>query len=81
MTVQLWGWNQNSGDDPPFAQHRDQSSYTVSGTQASLSIPQLDLWSYRIAADWHHGLTVETLPGPKAARWRGSCGTYRGRPR
>jgi predicted dehydrogenase len=60
-----WGWDQNSGDDPQFAQHPAQSSYTVSGTQASLSIPQLDLWSYRSAADWHHGLTVETLPRPE----------------
>lgn len=48
-----WGWDQNVGDDLQYAQHPDQSCYALSGTQASLSIPQLKMWSYDGPADWH----------------------------
>lgn len=56
-----WGWDQSSGDDPQFAQHPDQSAYTVAGTKGSLSIPQLNLWTYDGDADWHHSLSVEVV--------------------
>jgi predicted dehydrogenase len=57
-----WGWDQSAGDDPQFAQHPDQSAYTVAGTKGSLSIPQLNLWTYKGNTDWHHDLSMEVVP-------------------
>ncbi|MGN7252794.1 MULTISPECIES: Gfo/Idh/MocA family protein [unclassified Arthrobacter] len=59
-----WGWDQNSGDDPQFAQQPDEPSLLIAGTKGSLSVPQLKLWSYPSQRDWHTPLTTEFLERP-----------------
>jgi predicted dehydrogenase len=60
-----WGWDQNSGDDPQFAQQPDEPSLLIVGTKGSISVPQLKLWSYLGQKDWHSPLTTEFLERPK----------------
>lgn len=59
-----WGWDQNSDDDPQFAQQPDAPTYLIAGTKGSISIPQLDIWTYRNRSDWHTPLNRESLNRP-----------------
>ncbi|CAH0136639.1 hypothetical protein SRABI26_00368 [Arthrobacter sp. Bi26] len=60
-----WGWDQNSGDDPQFAQQPDAPCYLIAGTKGSISIPQLDLWTYPDQSDWHSPLLRQSLDRPR----------------
>lgn len=62
-----WGWDQNSADDPQFAQNPDASSYLVAGTKGSISIPQLELWTYPTQGDWHTPLVRQEIQRPSGS--------------
>lgn len=61
-----WGWDQNSGENPAFAQQPEQPCYLIGGTLGSLSVPQLKHWHYGESKGWHSPLietTVSHAPG------------------
>ena len=46
-----WSWELTSGENPVYPK-TDQSCYTIGGTQASLSIPDLKVWTHRGTQSW-----------------------------
>jgi predicted dehydrogenase len=60
-----WGWDQNAGDDPQFAEQPDQPSYFIAGTHGSLTVPKLQRWTYPGQADWRAPLTSDYLTRPR----------------
>jgi predicted dehydrogenase len=48
-----WSWEQSSAENPAFAQQPDQPCYLIGGTLGSLSVPQLQVWTYGGQKGWH----------------------------
>jgi predicted dehydrogenase len=55
-------WEQTSGEDASYDHHPGQSCCMLVGTQGSLMLPTLDLYSYPGAPSWHAALECERLP-------------------
>jgi predicted dehydrogenase len=53
-----WNWDLSTGEAERFPQ-QDVNSHFLSGTDASLTLPRLELWLYREGKSWHDELTEE----------------------
>ena len=53
-----WNWDLCAGEKPQYPRQATQSHF-LTGTEASLSLPDLSLWRYRGEWHWHHELTHE----------------------
>jgi predicted dehydrogenase len=53
---------------------QDADAYFLSGTEASITLPRLEIWEYRRGRGWHDSLTVERTAlhkaCPYAEQWR-----------
>lgn len=49
--VAPWSWEMTSGENPIYP-HVRESCYQIGGTQASLSLPELRIWSHPGARSW-----------------------------
>lgn len=50
-----------TGENPAYPQ-QDQSCYQIGGTHGSLTVPQLELWSYGEKRSWWEPLRRERVP-------------------
>lgn len=53
-----WNWDLAAGEAAHYPR-QDVNTHFVSGTDASLTLPRLEVWEYRGAKGWHDPLTVE----------------------
>ena len=58
--VAPWSWEMTSGENPIYP-HTAQSCYTLGGTQASLSIPDLHLWRHDGPRSWWNPIGTTQL--------------------
>src|SRR4051794_15620391 len=58
-----WSWELTSGENTAYPK-RDQPCYILSGTAGSLSVPNMELWSYAREPGWHAPLSRETITPP-----------------
>lgn len=58
-----WSWELTVGENPAYTQTAE-SCILLGGTQASLSLPYLDLWSHAAAPDWMTPINPARLPTP-----------------
>ena len=56
--VSPWCWDLCAGEQSQYPRQNVQSHF-LSGTQGSLSLPDLSLWHYTGERHWHHALTRE----------------------
>ena len=56
--VSPWCWDLCAGEQSQYPRQNVQSHF-LSGTQGSLSLPDLSLWHYAAERHWHHALTRE----------------------
>ena len=56
--VSPWCWDFCAAEQDQYPRQNVQSHF-ISGTQGSLSLPDLELWNYRGERSWHAELTVE----------------------
>ncbi len=77
-----WSWELTTGENPAYA-HTAEACYQIGGTEASLSIPQLDLWRHEGAPHWWHPIAAERLAyaaeDPLVLQIRNLCDVIRGR--
>jgi predicted dehydrogenase len=57
-TVSPWNWDLAAGEAAHYPR-QNVNTHFISGTEASVTLPQLDVWSYREKKGWHEPLTVE----------------------
>jgi len=66
-------WDLNAGESKHFPR-QDADAYFLSGTEASITLPRLEIWEYRRGRGWHDSLTVERTAlhkaCPYAEQWR-----------
>lgn len=55
-----WSWELTSGENPVYPK-QDQPCYIFSGTACSLSVPNMELWSYAQQPGWHAPLSRQTI--------------------
>jgi predicted dehydrogenase len=55
-----WSWEFTAGENPDYSQTQE-SCYQIGGTQGSLSLPQLDIWSHGPTPDWWTPITPRRL--------------------
>jgi predicted dehydrogenase len=76
-----WSWELSSGENKAYPQ-RDGHCYLIAGSEGSLSLPKLDLWSYEGKPGWWEPLQRETLAlepvEPLAEQIRHFCAVIRG---
>ncbi|OLL31250.1 oxidoreductase [Burkholderia sp. SRS-W-2-2016] len=53
-----WNWDLAAGEAAHYPRQQVNTHYLI-GTDASLTLPQLDVWEYRANKGWHEPLTVE----------------------
>lgn len=53
-----WDWDLVAGEAAHFPRQHENTHFLI-GTDASLTLPCLDIWEYRGAKGWHEPLTVE----------------------
>ncbi|MEZ0605412.1 Gfo/Idh/MocA family protein [Paraburkholderia sp. IW21] len=53
-----WNWDLAAGEAAHYPRQQVNTHF-LSGTDASLTLPQLDIWEYRSGKGWHEPLTVE----------------------
>lgn len=53
-----WNWDLAAGEAAHYPRQQVNTHF-VSGTDASLTLPKLDVWEYRSGKGWHEPLTVE----------------------
>ncbi|WP_322045693.1 Gfo/Idh/MocA family oxidoreductase [Paraburkholderia sp. J67] len=53
-----WNWDLAAGEAAHYPRQQENTHFLI-GTDASLTLPQLDVWEYRSAKGWHEPLTVE----------------------
>jgi predicted dehydrogenase len=56
--VAPWNWDLAAGEALHYAQQAVDSHY-IAGTEASITLPRLNVWRYRGARGWHEPLTQE----------------------
>lgn len=57
-TVAPWNWDLAAGEAGHYPRQTVDTHF-ISGTEASLTLPTLELWSYRERRGWHDPLTLE----------------------
>lgn len=57
-TVSPWNWDLAAGEAAHYPRQHVNTHF-VSGTDASLTLPQLDIWEYRGRKGWHEPLALE----------------------
>ncbi|MDR5857322.1 Gfo/Idh/MocA family oxidoreductase [Caballeronia sp. LZ062] len=57
-TVAPWNWDLAAGEAAHYPR-QNVNTHFISGTDASLTLPLLEVWEYRAAKGWHDPLTVE----------------------
>jgi predicted dehydrogenase len=76
-----WSWELTSGESPVYPQ-RPENCYLFSGTDGSLTVPKLELWSYRGEQSWNAPLVRETVEvvaeDPLTRQLRHFCEVIRG---
>lgn len=76
-----WSWELSSGENPAYPQQHE-NCYFFCGTQGSLALPRLELWSYAGPQGWHAPLSRELLEvkgeEPLARQLRHFCRVIRG---
>lgn len=63
--VAPYSWEMSSGENPIYP-HRPGPCYMLGGTEASLSIPDLKLWTHEGTRSWWNPITAEVLTVPAA---------------
>ena len=53
-----WNWDLAAGEAAHYPR-QDVNSHYLCGTEASLTLPRLEVWRYRGARGWHEPLTAE----------------------
>jgi predicted dehydrogenase len=56
-----WSWDLASGENPSFA-HSPVDTHFICGSEGSLTLPRLKLWSYDGARGWAHPIREENVP-------------------
>ena len=68
-----WNWDLNAGEGESFPR-QDADAYFLSGTEASITLPRLEIWEYRRGGGWRDPLTVQRTAlhnaCPYAEQWR-----------
>jgi predicted dehydrogenase len=76
-----WSWEISSGENPMYPRQHE-NCYLLTGTDASLALPALDLWSYRKDRGWRAELSRERLQvrheDPQVRQMRHFCRVVRG---
>ncbi|MCG2629025.1 Gfo/Idh/MocA family oxidoreductase [Bradyrhizobium sp. WYCCWR 13023] len=77
-----WSWELTSGENPAYPK-QDQPCYIFSGTVGSLSVPNMELWSYAQQSGWYAPLARESIApaavDPLAEQLRHFCAVIAGR--
>lgn len=77
-----WSWELSSGENPAYPK-QDQPCYIFSGTKGSLSVPNMELWSYAGQPGWYAPLSREKVTpaglDPLAEQLRHFCEVISGR--
>jgi len=77
-----WNWDMNSRDNPRFTQ-LPENCFMIAGTEASLAIPQMDLWYYIGKKGWNQQMVSEriqiVLSDPFANQLRNLCDVIHGK--
>lgn len=60
VTPAPWSWELASGENAVYPK-QDQPCYIFSGTAGSLSVPNMELWSYTQQPGWHAPLSRQTI--------------------
>lgn len=60
-----WSWELTSGENPAFPRNRDDC-YFISGTDGSLAVPTMRLWTYGAERGWNAPLQLTQLPQDEA---------------
>lgn len=53
-----WNWDLAAGEAAHYPRQQENTHFLI-GTDASLTLPQLEMWEYRGGKSWHEPLTVE----------------------
>jgi predicted dehydrogenase len=56
--VAPWSWEQTTGENPAYPR-TDQSCYHIGGTNGSLSLPRLELWTNDAKRSWWEPFRIE----------------------
>jgi predicted dehydrogenase len=59
-TPSPWSWELSSGENPAYPK-QDQPCYLFAGTTGSISVPNMELWSYPGESGWYAPLARTTL--------------------
>jgi predicted dehydrogenase len=77
-----WSWELTSGENPVYPR-QDQPCYVFAGTEGSLSVPTMELWSYPQNPGWHAPLSRDTVElakfDPLVEQLRHFCAVIAGR--
>lgn len=60
-TTGPYSWETTAGENPLYPR-QFESCYLVGGTEGTLALPRLDLWTYPRGAGWGEPLARETVP-------------------
>lgn len=60
-----WSWEMTSGENPAYP-CTEEAAYLVAGTDASLSVPRLEVWSHGEARSWWSPIRRERTTPPDA---------------
>lgn len=60
-----WSWELTAGENPAYPK-TDQSSYIIGGSQGSLALPNLTLWSQSGGPDWWAPIQTTRFPVSQA---------------
>jgi predicted dehydrogenase len=55
-----WSWELTSGENSAYPK-QSENCYLIAGTEGSLAVPLLQLWSYKGKAGWHDEIVRDTL--------------------
>jgi len=64
-----WNCDLNAGEGENFPR-QDADAYFLSGTEASITLPRLEIWEYRQGGGWRDPLTVERTALHNACPYR-----------
>ncbi|WP_027574723.1 Gfo/Idh/MocA family protein [Bradyrhizobium sp. WSM1743] len=77
-----WSWELTAGENPVYPR-QDQPCYVFAGTNGSLSVPTMELWSYPQNPGWHAPLSREPIAlatfDPLVEQLRHFCAVIAGR--
>ena len=59
-TVAPWSWELTSGENPDYPRS-NVGCYLIGGTEGSMSLPDLRLWSHSGKKGWNNELTVDSI--------------------